>query len=219
MIANGAAALDRFSREALVELAPLLRRAQHLDTRALARLRVGGGRATALVRLPFGVLVARSVEHPPGAPLDVCVRAADALAFLDGGLEGLPAARDVEWRGGLPPQADWQAVESVPDDVIRPLVRSGAAALQQAAEQEGVPGAQPRAQVADALLDFTVLTVADDAGRQAQVSLRAVSALTRMGFLPRGGRARVDVAGRWVRLVAEYGTVYLERPGSGLLLR
>jgi hypothetical protein len=29
----------------------------------------------------------------------------------------------------------------------------------------------------------------------------------------------VDLAGRWIRVVAEYGTVYLERPGQSLLLR
>lgn len=216
---NGTARLDRCSREALSELAPLLRRAQNLDPKALVRLRIGDGRATALIRLPFAVLVSRSVQHAPIEPLDVCVRAGDALAWLDGATGDLPAARDAEWRSGLPPQRNWQAVETVPDEVVRPLVRNGALALQQAADREGVPGAQPRAQVADALLDSIVLTVADDAGHQGEVSLRALSALTRMGFLPHGGQVRVDVAGRWIRIVAEYGSVYLERPGSGLLLR
>lgn len=219
MSAYGTAELDRCSREALADLAPLLRRAQVLDPRALIRLRIGDERATALVRLPFGVLVSRSVEHAPAQLLDVCIRAAEALAWLDGETDALPAARDAEWGTGLPPQRDWKAVETVPDEVVRPLVRSGARALEQAAEREGVPGAQPRADVADALLDSTVLTAADEAGHRAEVSLRALSALTRMGFLPRGGRARIDVAGRWIRVVAEYGTVYLERRGSGLLLR
>jgi hypothetical protein len=39
-----------------------------------------------------------------------------------------------------------------------------------------------------------------------------------MGFLPRGGQVYVDTAGRWVRVVAQYGTVYLERPGAALRL-
>jgi hypothetical protein len=39
-----------------------------------------------------------------------------------------------------------------------------------------------------------------------------------MGFLARGGQAHVDVAGRWIRVAAEYGTVYLERPGQALNL-
>ena len=46
------------------------------------------------------------------------------------------------------------------------------------------------------------------------MSLRALSALTRMGFLRRGGSVRVDARGRWTRVVGEYGTVYLERPGG-----
>jgi hypothetical protein len=114
--------------------------------------------------------------------------------------------------------AGWHRIETVPDDVIRNLVRTGALALQDAAAREGVPGAQPRAEVADALLDSVVLTATDDAGARAEVTLRALSALTRMGFLPRGGSAHVDIAGRWLRVVGEYGTVHLERPGQSLQL-
>jgi len=95
-------------------------------------------------------------------------------------------------------------------------VRSGAIALKDAAAREGVPGAQPRAEVADALLDSTVLTVDDEHGATAEITLRALSALTRMGFLPRGGQAHIDVAGRWIRVVGGYGTVLIERPGAGL---
>jgi hypothetical protein len=173
-----------------------------------------------LVRLPFGVLVSRTVRTSAARPaeLDATVRAADALAWLDGAPE-VPERRDAEWRTGLPPVSGWRRLETVPDTVVRSLVRTGALALKEAAQREGVPGAQPRAEVADALLDSVVLTVRDDDGRTAEVTLRAVSALTRMGFLPRGGHAFVDAVGRWVRVVAEYGTVYLERPGSGLVLR
>lgn len=182
------------------------------------RLRFGAETATALVRLPFRVLVARTVAHPREADVDVAMRAREVLDWLDGISDDLPPARDAEWRTSVPPSGGWNALESVPDHVLRPLVRKGALALKDAAAREGVPGAQPRAEVADALLDSTVLTVSE-AGQSADVSLRALSALTRMGFLPRGGRARVDVAGRWIRVVAEYGTVYLERPGAGLTLR
>ena len=146
------------------------------------------------------------------------MRAREVLDWLDGITDDVPLARDSEWRTGLPPTSGWATLESVPDSVLRPLVRKGALALKDAAAREGVPGAQPRAEVADALLDSTVLTVAEG-DSSAQISLRALSALTRMGFLPRGGRARIDVAGRWIRVVAEYGTVYLERPGAGLTLR
>jgi hypothetical protein len=212
-------ALSEADRGALLELAPLLRRAVNLDTAALVRLRLDAGAATALVRLPFRVLVSRTVENPGrGDAVDATLRARELLDWLDGIRDDLPPRRDPEWRGGLPPATDWVPIDSVPDHVVRPLVRKGALALQDAAAIEGVPGAQPRAEVADALLDSTVLTVTDS-DRTAKVSLRALSALTRMGFLPRGGRARIDVAGRWIRVVAEYGTVYLEQPGSGLTIR
>jgi hypothetical protein len=208
-------------REAVAELAPVLRRALELDPRSLARLRLHGAGATVLVRLPFAVLVSRTVDAPPRpAALDLTARATDLLDWLAAGQEApgeQPQQRDLEWRTALPPTAGWRRVETVPDTVLRPLVRSGAQALQDAAAREGVPGAQPRAEVADALLDSVVLT-ATDGEVTAEVTLRTVSALTRMGFLPRGGRAYIDVAGRWVRLVAEYGTVYLEKPGQALSL-
>lgn len=213
-------ALRASDRSLLTELTPVLRRAVSLDPRSLVRIRVGRAAASVLVRLPFGVLVSRTVETAGrDEPLDVAVRAMQALDWLDDEAGDPPPARDAEWRTGLPPSAGWTRVEAVPDEVVRPLVRSGALTFKNAAGREGVPGTQPRAEVADALLDTIVLTVSDDAGSTAEVTLRALSALTRMGFLPRGGPVFVDVAGRWVRVVAEYGTVYLERPGSGLLLR
>lgn len=205
---------------AVAELTPVLRRAVGLDARSVARLRLGPTSASVLVRLPFGVLVSRTVEVAgPTAGIDVTVRASHALAWLDGERSAPPEARDHEWRGSLPPLTGWRRIETLPDDVVRPLVRSGALALKEAAEREGVPGAQPRADLADALLDSTVLTVradADDTGNGIEITLRALSALTRMGFLPRGGHMSVDVAGRWTRVVGGYGTVYLERPGTGL---
>jgi hypothetical protein len=189
-------------RAAVAELAPVLRRATALDPRSLARIRLAGTAATVLARLPFGVLVSRTVEVEERAePLDLTTGAAQLLSWLDAG-GALPEARDIEWRTGLPPSGGWRRVETLPDTVLRPLVRSGALALTEAAEREGVPGAQPRSDVADALLDSVVVT-ATDGEVTAEVTLRTVSALTRMGFLPRGGHAHVDVAGRWVRLAAE----------------
>lgn len=206
-------------RDAVAELAPVLRRAIELDQRSLARLRLGGSTATILVRLPFAVLVSRTVDASPReSSLDLTTRATELLDWLDaepGDATTDPQARDLEWRTGLPPATGWRRVEEVPDTDLRPLVQSGALALKEAAEREGVPGAQPRAAVADALLDSVVLT-ATDGEVTAEVTLRTVSALTRMGFLPRGGRAYIDAVGRWVRLVAEYGTVYLEKPGESL---
>ncbi len=55
--------------------------------------------------------------------------------------------------------------------------------------------------------------------REVQVSLRQVSALVRMGFLARDSHLAVDIAGRWLRLAATYGSVYAERKGLGLSLQ
>lgn len=201
------------------DLLPLLHRVVTLDPRGLVRIVAGDSTATALTRLPFAVLVSRTVELAEGhPPLDVTVRAAEALAWLEAGSPAEPALtpRDAEWRAGLPPRSGWVRLDSIPDDVIRPLVRSGAEALKDAAAREGVPDAQPRAEVADALLDAVVLTVTDDHHRRAEVTLRSVSALTRMGFLARGGQANIETSGRWIRLVGAYGTVFQERAGGGL---
>jgi hypothetical protein len=208
--------VSALDRAVLDELAPLLRRAATLDGRTLARLRSSGHAVALLVRLPFGVLVSRTLPVEQAA-LDVTVRAAELAAWLDGEAADEPVARDAEWRGGSPPAAGWQRLDTVPDEVVRPLVRAGALTLKEAAEREGLPGAQPRAEVADAVLDSVVLTV-EEGNARAEVTLRALSALTRMGFLPRGGAVHVDVAGRWIRLAAAYGSVYLERPG-GLTLQ
>jgi hypothetical protein len=212
--------LSEQDRGSLTELAPVLRRALSLDPRSLARFRFVGESAAVLVRLPFGVLVSRRVRSAGRAePLDVTVRADEALRWTDDPNSGVPERRDEEWRTGLPPAKGWRRLDTVPDNVIRPLVRGGAVALKDAAAAAGLPGARPRAEVADALLDSTVLTVRDEVGNRAEVSLRGLSALTRMGFLRRGGHAHVDIVGRWIRVVGEFGTVYLERPGHGLLLR
>jgi hypothetical protein len=201
---------------ALAELAPLLRRAVTLDPAGVARIRVRTDGATALVQLPFGVLAARRVPGRFSATHDGCYRTAQLLAWLDGDGD-VPSAQAGEWRATVPPETGWRRVEVVPDDVVRGLVRQGALTLKQAAAREGVPGAQPRSEVADALLDSVVLTATSDADR-VDVSLRSLSALVRMGFLARDSHLAVDVTGRWVRLTASYGSVYAERPGLSLNL-
>ncbi|HEY8302438.1 MAG TPA: hypothetical protein VIG48_11090 [Jatrophihabitans sp.] len=205
-------------RAQLAELVPLIRRAADLDPATLVRVRRSGERLALIVRLPFGVLAARTLESPAADALDTTVRAGELLAWLDDDRRDRPDARDAEWRGGTPPDRGWHRIERVPDTELRPLVRTGALTLKQAAEREGVPGAQPRQEVADALLDSVVLSVGDQT-HSADITLRTLSALTRLGFLARDSHAAVDVAGRWIRVVGAYGTVYAERPGAGLTLR
>src|SRR5262245_4749651 len=72
-----------------------------LDPAALVRLRRAEEGSVALwSRLPWGVLVTRSVPGSPGSPVsDRTVLGADLLKALD---VGLPAARDTDWRWSLP---------------------------------------------------------------------------------------------------------------------
>jgi hypothetical protein len=206
-------------RDDVIDLAPLVRRAVDLDPAALARVRRAGSHLSLLVRLPFGVLASRTIEASrPGADGDTTVRGSELLAWLDGEQDEPPQPRDAQWRGGSPPNSGWRRVDRVPDADIRPLVRRGALTLKEAADREGVPGAQPREAVADALLDSVVLTVSGEA-LTVEITLRTLSALTRMGFLPRDSYAAIDVAGRWVRVAAAYGSVYAERPGAALTVR
>jgi hypothetical protein len=208
------------TREDVVELAPVLRRAVTLDPAGLARVRASAHEISVLVRLPFGVLVARTLAADRGdQPFDATVQASELLGWLDGDDSVTPTRRDVEWRTGLPPVLGWQRIDTVPDEVVRGLVRAGMQALTDAASRQGVPGAQPRAEVTAAVLDSVVLTVSAEGRPPAEVTLRALSAVTRMGFLPRGSHIAVDTAGRWVRVAAEYGSVYTERAGLGLHLR
>lgn len=200
----------------LSDTAPLVRRAVSLDPRSLVRVKLGARSVTTFVRLPFNVLVGRTIKVDWGRDgIDCVVNARELLAWLDGTAREPPPARDALWHGTIPPGGGWRRVETIPASVVRDLVRKGAGALQEAAQREGVPGSQPRAEVADALLDSVVVT-AHASGLRAEVTLRTLSALTRMGFMPPGSRAAIDLSGRWLRVAAEFGSVYAEQRGSGL---
>jgi hypothetical protein len=202
----------------LADAAPLVRRAAGLDPRSVVRIRLNRESMTCFVRLPFGVLVGRTIKVDWGGPeIDCVVSGNELLAWLDGASRDAPEPRDTQWQGTIPPRRGWQRVETVPGDVVRDLVRKGAEALNDAALREGVIGAQPRAEVADALLDSVVVT-AHAGPVRAEVTLRQLSALTRMGFVSRDSRAAIDVSGRWLRVAGEYGSVYAEQQGSGLTL-
>lgn len=213
--------LGAIARNELVELAPVLRRTVALDPAGVARVRATQQQVSVVVRLPFDVLVSRTLAADTLGPgFDVTMRADELLAWLDGERATPPESRDADWRSSLPPARGWRRVDTVPDDVVRGLVRAGARAIEDAAVRAGVPGAQPRAQLIDALLASVVLTVtADDGGVSAALTLRTLSALTRMGFLSRGSHVGVDVVGRWTRVAAHYGSVYSESAGLGLTLR
>jgi hypothetical protein len=196
------------------DLGSFLGRLVALDPAAIVRLRAaGGGRVTAYARLPFGVLVSRTVGGA-GDPADVTVGAGDLLSALDrsepAGPVAWPGRRDVEWRAALPPADGWVRLDSVPGDVVRGLVRAGREALR------AVPAGAATA-AGESLLDHESLTVTG-AGRTAVLPLRVLGSLTRMGFLGVGAEpVVVSVVAGWTRLAAAYGSAY-QHTAPGLAL-
>ena len=83
----GARAFPDVRPGALVELAPMLRRAAALDEVSLARIVTGKATVTGLVRLPFDVLVGRTLPLPADTDRhagDYSVLASELLAWIDG---------------------------------------------------------------------------------------------------------------------------------------
>ena len=195
------------------DLASFLGRLVALDPAAVVRLRSAGARVTAYARLPFGVLVSRTVTGDAD-PADVTVGAGDLLTALDRGgrpdAVAWPARRDMDWRAALPPVDGWVRLDSVPGDVVLKLVRAGRDALR------AVP-AGAAAAAGESLLDHESLTVTG-AGRTAALPLRVLGSLTRMGFLGDGSEpVVVSVAAGWTRLAGAYGSAYQHTvPGLAL---
>lgn len=195
------------------DLASFLGRLVALDPAAVVRLRSVTARVTAYGRVPFGVLVSRTVagDADPG---DVTVGAGDLLTALDPGpgpdVVAWPARRDMDWRAALPPVDGWVPLDSVPGHVVLKLVRAGRDALR------AVP-AGAAAAAGESLLDHESLTVTG-AGRSAVLPLRVLGSLTRMGFLGDGGEpVVVSVAAGWTRLAGAYGSAYQHTvPGLAL---
>jgi hypothetical protein len=193
-------------RNALADFAPMLGRAVDIDSAAMFRTRTAPGRVSGFVRLPFDFLAGRTVSADVEAAFDLTVSAAQMLSWLHETAEQ-PRRRDHDWLAPLPPAGGWRRIESVPDAEIRPLVRSGAL-LARSASSRTEQGA---------LLDGTVLRVSAGVER-VDVPLGSLSALTRMGFLPKGGDVMVDVAGGWIRTAAAFGSTYAARADSPLQL-
>ncbi len=193
----------------LADFVPMAERAVSADPDALIRLRAAGDSVVAgFVRLPYDVLAGRTVAGELADPFDATFSAADFLRWQAGsGPE--PERQDVRWLTGLPPRTGWQRIEVVPDQAIRDVVRSGALLARDATSRSGQ----------QALLSAIVLT-ASSGDRSVQVPLGPLSALTRMGFLPRGSEAAVDVAPGWIRIAASYGSTYVSDGNPlGLLSR
>jgi hypothetical protein len=234
-------AASRVAPVGLGEFVPLLRRLDTLDPETLVRLRPerapGEGTAAAaaltlFAALPFDVLVSRTLawDASSNAAPAATAHAGELLRWAIGEAED-PSPRDDQWRGALPPARGWARLDVLDDAVIRDRVRVGAIAVKELTDNAGEQE-QVRQTAIEALLDSIVLTVAAGdpqkapPGERADIPLRTVSALTRMGFVPRGSQVAVDVCRGWIRVGARYGAAYAAarltrgpgRPGSPGLL-
>jgi hypothetical protein len=195
-------------RAELADFAPMAERAVSADAATLIRLRAVAATAgnelgviAGFVRLPYEVLAGRAIAGRVAEACDVTYSAAGFLSWLDTDGEPYavePARQDAHWLTGLPPRTGWQRIEVVPDQAIREVVRSGALLARSATSR-------PEQQ---ALLESIVLTVSAE-GRSIEVPLGPLSALTRMGFLPRGSEAVVDTAPGWIRVAGAYGSTFV----------
>ena len=155
------------------------------------------------------MLAGRTLAAEPGAAFDVTVAAGDFIRWVE--QDGpTPAAMDAHWLSPLPPRGGWRRIELVPVSVIRALVRSGA---------ELAIGAGSR-QSQESLLASVVLTATPEPGNGSPepvlVPLSPVSALTRMGFLPRDSQVAVDTSPGWIRLAAALGSTFVTTSHGGL---
>ncbi|WBB74895.1 hypothetical protein O7602_04960 [Micromonospora sp. WMMD1128] len=185
-----------------------LARLVRFDPAALVRLRPvpGTGRTALWARLPWGVLVVRTV--PGGAPGDATVAAGELLTELSAGGATLPRRRDDGWRWPLPPPAS-RAVEVLPGAELRRIADAAAGTLREAVTH-GVAGrAVGQRALRDALLDHVAVVVTPDEepGTPVEVSQRLVQGVVRMGFVGTGD-VQVRAVGRWVGLVGPYGAAW-----------
>ncbi|MCW3815670.1 hypothetical protein ONA91_14530 [Micromonospora sp. DR5-3] len=201
----------RHGLDGVADAGAFLARLVRLDPAALVRLRpvAGVGRTALWARLPWGVLVVRTVTGT--APGDVTVAAGELLAELSSGGSGLPRRRDDGWRWPLPPPAS-RAVETLPAEDVRRIAAAAAGTLREAATH-GVAGrAVGQRALRDALLDHVAVVVTPDDLPDAPVEVpqRLVQGLVRMGFVGTGD-VQVRVAGRWVGLVGPYGAAWSQK--------
>ena len=193
--------------EAVPDVGAFTARVLRFDPAALIRFRPTPSGNTALwARLPFGVVVTRRV----GGELadDVTVRASELLAALEGGRTSLPRRRDAEWRFALPPHAG-RVLDEVPSGELRRISAAAAETLR-AASGRGVGERRLR----DELLDHVAMIVTAAADR-AEVPVRLVQGVVRMGFLDRDDATpvRIRLAAGWVGAEATFGTAWW-RPAS-----
>jgi hypothetical protein len=211
----GSGGPDGHGLAGVADAGAFLARLVRFDPAAVVRLRPSGsaGRTTLWGRLPWSVLVSRTVAGP--GPGDVTVAAADLLAELDRTGTTLPVRRDAQWRWPLP-GLPGRPVETIPGADLRRLADAAAGTLRDAAAH-GVAGrAVGQRAVRDALLDHVAVVVTAETGERVEVTQRMIQGVVRMGFLGAPGgdepaAVQVRLTNRWVGLVAPYGAVWWQK--------
>jgi hypothetical protein len=191
-----------------------LARLVRLDPAALVRVRpVGGAVAELWAMLPFAVLVVRRVAAD--ATTDSTVAATELLATLSDESPPSIRRRDEAWRWPLPP-AGSEIVERIPAAEIRSVATAAERTLR-VAVTEGLGGRRVGERVVrDALLDHVAIVATGQDGARAEVPLRLVQALVRMGFVQgiddlvteSEMSVTVRIARGWVGLDGSYGSAW-----------
>ncbi|MBB3039123.1 hypothetical protein [Hoyosella altamirensis] len=213
-------------RSSRADLGAFLTRALRLDESAVIRFRNRGeGHVTAWVNTGLDVLAARTIEGQ-ATPTDLITAADHLLQTLRQTRSGIIHAgysMDSAWRGALPPDGGYSHVDDVPAHVLIDLAQRGADLAREHNTSQGTPGS---------LLDQEVLTVRGEGGTAA-VTMRAVFAMTGMGFIPKADDPTTGAAGTvdpneivrvrarstWVRIDARFGSVAINRSKIPLFVR
>ena len=179
-----------------------------LDEAAVIRLRRRpDGRVAAWAATGFDGLASRAFEGEL-RPADTTAAADVLLASLQAGAASIDLgfSMDSAWRGALPPDAGFVHVDDVPAAVVLELAHRGAELAASHGSAHGPPSS---------LLDQEVLDVRGG-GQHIGLPMRAVFALTAMGFVPDnpGERIRVRATRSWLRIDARYGSVTRYRDGG-----
>lgn len=207
------------------DLGLFLGRVVRIDDSALVRLkrRADGMVAAWATTAGFDVLAGRALRAEI-SPSDLAVGAAGLRDALAAGSDDPGFGMDAAWRGSLPPDTGFDHVDDVPARAVVQLAADGA----ELAVENSTSVGPPRS-----LLDQTVLEVSGG-GHEVEVPLRALFALTAMGFVPGAvqgadGKAdlsqvsaeepvRVRATRTWVRLDGRFGSVCLRAGGDIPLL-
>ncbi|MCF8611000.1 hypothetical protein L5G28_12660 [Gordonia sp. HY285] len=202
------------------DIAAFVARARRADDTGVLRLHERDDARVGLwVRTGFDVLATRSVFGTV-TPNDVVADANAMATSLAAGDDviNIGALPTIAWQGALPGSAGFVHVDDVPAREVIGLARRGADV---ARDESGPMGMVP------SLLDQKVLSVSG-AAEAVDVSMRAVFALTSMGFVrDSAGReitgdssleaispdepVRVRASAAWLRLDARFGSVFQRR--------